>query len=156
MKRILTSGSRRARATLFAAALAAVPAAAVAGDPLVPYRVSGGEIPEPLGGLKGDPVRGRELYLSRESNCALCHLLPDGDPRQMGDIGPPLGGVASRFSIGALRLRVVDSRRINPGTIMPAYYRVDGLNRVAAAYAGRPVLTAQEIEDVVAFLATLR
>ena len=74
----------------------------------------------------------------------------------MGDLGPPLDGVASRYSAGQLRLRIVDMSRVNPETIMPSYHRAEGLNRVAAPYRGRPVLTAQQVEDTVAFLLTLR
>jgi len=74
----------------------------------------------------------------------------------MGNVGPALEGVGTRLSAGALRLRIVDSAQINPGTVMPAYYRVNGLTRVAAAYAGKPVFDAQEVEDMVAFLRTLR
>jgi L-cysteine S-thiosulfotransferase len=128
----------------------------VCAQPLAPFKVEAGEIRAPLGGLKGDAARGRAVFLARESNCALCHVLPDGDPRLMGNIGPPLGGVAARFTPGELRLRIVDSIRINPQTTMPSYYRIDGLTRVAPSYAGKPVFTAQEVEDVVAFLSTLR
>jgi sulfur-oxidizing protein SoxX len=123
---------------------------------LVPFKVRGDSISAPLAGLKGDPARGRALFLSRESNCSLCHLLPDGDPRLMGDVGPQLAGIGTRLTAGELRLRIVDSSRVHPDTAMPSYYRVDGLDRVASAYAGKPVLTPQEIEDLVAFLSTLR
>ena len=74
----------------------------------------------------------------------------------MGNLAPPLGGAGARLSEGQLRLRIVDSMRLNPQTIMPSYYRVDGLNQVAAALRGKPVLTAQQVEDVVAYLLTLR
>ena len=74
----------------------------------------------------------------------------------MGDIAPPLSGVGARLSEGQLRLRIVDSSRLNPETVMPSYYKVDGLVRVASAWRGKPVLTAQQIEDVVAYLKTLK
>jgi len=74
----------------------------------------------------------------------------------MGNLAPPLVGVGARLGEGQLRLRIVDSIRLNPQTIMPSYYRVDGLNRVAAAWRGKPVLTAQQVEDTVAYLLTLR
>ena len=74
----------------------------------------------------------------------------------MGNLAAPLGGVGARLGEGQLRLQIVDSMRLNPQTIMPSYYRVDGLNRVAATFRGKPVLTAQQIEDVVAYLLTLR
>ena len=71
-------------------------------------------------------------------------------------MGPSLAGVGLRLSEGQLRLRLVDAAAVNPETIMPSFYRVTGLTRVARAYEDRPVLEADQIEDVVAFLATLR
>ena len=70
----------------------------------------------------------------------------------MGNVGPPLAGVGARLSAGELRLRVVDSTRVNPDSVMPPYHRTDGLNRVAVLYRGEPVLNAQQVEDVVAYL----
>ena len=123
---------------------------------LAPYRVDGDAIDAPLAGLRGDAAKGRDLALGRESNCLLCHAVPDPGGRPTGNIAPPLAGVGARFSPGQLRLRVVDSTRVNPQTPMPAYYRVDGLNGVAAAFRGKPILSAQEVEDVVAYLVTLK
>ena len=90
------------------------------------------------------------------ANCLLCHAIPDPAARFAGDLGPPLAGVGGRLTIPQLRLRVADIIRLNPATIMPSYYRVDGLSLVASAYRGKPILTAAEIEDIVAYLATLR
>lgn len=126
-----------------------------AGDVLVPYRVQGDAIREPLAPA-GDPVSGRETAFGRDGNCLLCHAVPDAGKILMGNLGPQLDGVGARLSEGQLRLRIVDSARLNPDTIMPSYYRVEGLNRVGAAWRGRPVLTAQQVEDMVAFLQTLR
>lgn len=124
---------------------------------LVPYRVEGNEIRAPLSREPGDAARGREVAINRnEGACTLCHALPEAGERFMGNIGPPLAGVGVRLSPGELRLRVVDPTRINPNTSMPGYYRIDGLNAVASEYRGKPILTAQQIEDVVAYLATLR
>lgn len=110
-----------------------------------------------LTGLKGDPARGRALVLDRQAGlCLLCHSGPFPELSVQGDLAPDLGGVGGRLSSGQLRLRLVDARRFNPLTLMPAYYQVSGLTRVAAPYEGRPLLTAEEIEDVVAFLETLR
>jgi sulfur-oxidizing protein SoxX len=86
----------------------------------------------------------------------LCHSGPFPEERFQGNLAPDLKGAGTRWSAGQLRLRVVDSRKLDAGTIMPAYYAVDGLDRVAPVYRGKPILTAEEIEDVVAFLATLR
>ena len=129
--------------------------AARAEETIVSYRVERGAIAAPLAG-RGDPARGREIVLSRDSNCILCHAVPDSGVRFMGDLGPPLAGAGARLTAGQLRLRIADSMRLNPDTIMPSYYRVEGLTGVAAQYRGRPVLTAQQIEDVVAYLLTLR
>ena len=114
-------------------------------------------MPGSLTGRPGDAIRGREIALSRErGNCAICHVIPAPDEQVHGDVGPSLRGIADRLSEGQMRFRVVDERRVNPKSIMPSYFRVDGLKRVAPAYAGKSALTAEEIEDIVAFLGTLR
>jgi sulfur-oxidizing protein SoxX len=123
---------------------------------LVPYRVAGDEIPKPLVSQPGDANRGREVVAGRDGNCLLCHALPDAGKRMMGDLAPPLTGVAVRLSAGQMRLRIVDSTLLNPATIMPSYYRVEGLNQVAEQWPGKPVLSAQQVEDVIAYLRTLR
>ena len=104
----------------------------------------------------GDASRGLGIALDRaRGNCVTCHELPLAVDFP-GNIGPPLAGAADRYSAGELRLRLVDSKQINPDSNMPSYYRVAGLNGVRQAFAGRPILTAQEIEDVLAYLLTLR
>lgn len=125
-------------------------------DALTPYRVEGDAIRGPLAAAPGDPTRGREIVFGRDSNCLLCHVVPEAGARAMGNLAPPLGGVGARTGEGRLRLQIVDSMRLNPQTNMPSYYRVDGLNQVAASFRGKPVLTAQQVEDVVAYLLTLR
>lgn len=129
--------------------------AAAAPDALVPYRVLDDAIPEPLAAA-GDAARGRDVLLGRDGNCLLCHAVPEAGKRFMGNLAPPLSGVGSRLSAAQLRLRVVDSMRLNRDTIMPSYYRVDGLARVATAWRGKPILSAQQVEDVVAYLQTLQ
>jgi sulfur-oxidizing protein SoxX len=136
--------------------LAPGPVAAAAPQVLAAYRRQGAEIPEPLAGLRGDAARGRALFMTRDGTCVLCHPAPGGDPRLTGNIGPPLDGVGSRLSAGALRLRLVEPSAFNPQTVMPSYYRVSGLTRVAPAYAGQPIYDSQTIEDMVAYLLTLR
>lgn len=120
------------------------------------YEVRGDAIESALTESPGDPARGREILMGRDGNCLLCHALPETGARFMGNLAPPLSGVASRLSAGQIRLRIVDSLRIDPGTIMPSYHRVHGLERVAEPFRGRPILTAQQVEDVVAYLSTLR
>ena len=115
------------------------------------------EIPAPLTGARGDPVRGRALVANRQAGlCLLCHSGPFPEERFQGDLAPDLTGVGARLSQGQIRLRIVDSTKLNPQSIMPAYYRSEGLTRVAPAFRGKTVLTAEQIEDVVAYLVTLK
>jgi len=124
---------------------------------LVPFAMDGDAIPAPLTGAGGDPARGRAIVTNRQVGlCLLCHSGPFPEERFQGNLGPDLAGVGARLSEGQLRLRIVDSGRINPSTIMPAYYKIEGLTRVAPALRGKPVLNAEQIEDVVAFLKTVR
>lgn len=113
--------------------------------------------PVSLTGKPGDAIRGRAIVLDRRvGNCLICHKAPvEGEPFQ-GDLGPDLAGVAARLSEGQIRYRLVDQSRLNPATLMPPYHRTDGLSRVAERFQGLPVLRADEIEDVVAWLATLK
>jgi L-cysteine S-thiosulfotransferase len=131
--------------------------AAGAGDSrLVPYEVVGDAIPESLTGRTGDPASGRAIVVNRQVGlCLLCHTGPFPEERLPGSLAPDLAGVGKRLSVGQLRLRIVDASRLNSNTIMPPYYRNEGLTRVAPTYAGKPVLSAEQVEDVVAFLATL-
>ncbi len=141
---------------MLAALLIACAAPALAQASQRPYRVVGNTIPESLTGARGDPARGRAIVMKRESTCLLCHSGPFPEERFQGNLSPDLKGTGARWSEGELRLRMVDATRLNPATIMPAFYRVDGLNRVGTSWRGKPILTAEQIEDVVAFLATLR
>jgi L-cysteine S-thiosulfotransferase len=123
---------------------------------LVPYQIVGDAIPVPLTRKAGDPARGRAIVGDRKLGlCLLCHSGPFPEDKLQGTLAPDLAGAGSRLSVGQLRLRIVDASRVNPNTIMPPYYRTAGLSRVAQAYAGRPILGAEQVEDVVAFLATL-
>jgi sulfur-oxidizing protein SoxX len=143
-------------AALAMAGLAALPAAGGGALAQAP-EIVGDAVPRSLTGRPGDAARGRAIVLGpTRGNCTICHVVPAADERFHGDLAPSLRGVADRLTLGQLRLRMVDSRRVNPETIMPAYFRVEGFRRVAAAFAGRPVMTAEEIEDVVAYLATLK
>ena len=122
-----------------------------------PFSVEGDAIVTPLAAMPGDASRGRAIVASRQTGlCLLCHSGPFPEQRAQGTLAPSLAGAGSRWSEGQLRLRVADARRIDPATMMPSYYRIDGLTRVGTAWQGRPVLTGQEVEDVVAFLRTQR
>jgi L-cysteine S-thiosulfotransferase len=137
--------------------IAAFAYGALAEDSLRPYMVVGNAIPKSLTGMKGDPEHGRAIVVNRQVGlCLLCHSGPFPEEKFQGTLAPDLKGAGSRATEGRLRLRIVDAGRLKADTIMPPYYRVEGLNRVAPAFQGKPVLTAEQIEDVVAYLATLR
>ena len=113
----------------------------------------------PLAGAlaAGDAARGAALVASRSQGlCVLCHALPGQLPAHQGTLGPPLGGVGARLDADALRQRLLAPERFNPDTVMPAYGRSEGLVQVAAALRGKPLLAPAQIDDVVAYLATLR
>lgn len=138
-----------------AASLAA--GSALAQEALRPYEVIGDAIPASLTGTPGDAAKGRAIVGARQVGlCLLCHSGPFPEERFQGELAPDLRGAGSRWNGGQLRLRIVDSGRLNPATIMPPYYRLDGLHRVAPNFRGKPILTAEQIEDVVAYLETLR
>ena len=110
-----------------------------------------------LTGKPGDPARGRAIVANRTVGlCLLCHSGPFPEEKLQGNLAPDLAGTGGRWSAGQLRLRVVDARRLNPESIMPPYYRIEGLDRVAPAFREKPIFSAQQIEDVVTFLASLK
>ena len=115
-------------------------------------------IEAPLCGLEGDPVRGRALAAdSHTGNCLACHPMPIPEEPFHGTIGPSLNGVGARYTPAQIRLRIVDEQQINPWTIMPGFYRDPHLaNRVAGEYWGKTFLTAQQVEDLVSYLASLK
>ena len=120
------------------------------------YAVVADAIPDSLTGRSGDAAQGRALILNRTSTCILCHSGPFAEEKFQGDLAPDLAGAGNRWSEGQLRLRLVDASRLNAATIMPSYYRLDGLDRVGPAWRGKPILSAGQIEDMVAYLASLR
>ena len=123
---------------------------------LRPYVVVADAIPDSLTGMAGDPARGRALVIARTSTCILCHSGPFPEEKFQGDLAPDLAGAGSRWSAGQLRLRLVDASSFNPATIMPSFYRVNGLDRVGPAWRGKPILSTEQIEDIVAYLTSLR
>jgi len=103
----------------------------------------------------GDSARGREIFVAREAgHCVLCHSAPG--IAVAGNVGPPLAGVGSRLTAGQIRLRIADITRVNPDSAMPSFHRTEGLERVASGHVGRPALDAQQVEDLVAWLGTLK
>jgi L-cysteine S-thiosulfotransferase len=121
------------------------------------YRIVGDAIPASLTGKNGDAARGRAIVGNRQLGlCLLCHSGPFPEERFQGNLAPDLAGAGNRSNAGQLRLRIVDASHLNPDTIMPPYYKTDGTTRVASAFRGKPVLTAEQIEDVIAYLLTLK
>lgn len=142
---------------LLLAGLFALVAAAAGAQPLAPYTVSGDGIAQPLAGLSGNAAEGRRIVATRQLGlCLLCHGGPLPEEPFQGNLAPDLAGAGQRWSAAQLRLRLVDPQRLNPDSIMPAYHRASGLTRVAPAWRERPLLSAQQIEDVIAFLTTLK
>jgi sulfur-oxidizing protein SoxX len=126
-------------------------------DELRPFKITGDTIVESLSGTRGDAARGRAIVADRQKGlCLLCHTGPFPEQRFQGTLAPDLRGTGARWSEGQLRLRLVDSAKLNEATIMPSYYRNNGFTRVGAAWQDKPILDAEQIEDVVAFLATLK
>lgn len=124
------------------------------------FVVVGDGIPQPLTATSGDVARGRAIVVNRQQGlCLLCHSGPFADAREQGNLASNLQGAGSRWTAAQLRLRVADARRLDPGGLMPALHRTppeDSLQRVGVAWRDKPVLDAQQVEDVVAFLQTLR
>jgi len=156
----LQTGPRRHRRVMVIAmsatlAAGAMCATAVRAQPA--YEVVGDAIPKPLTDAPGDPARGRALVANRQVGlCLLCHTAPIPEERFQGTLAPDLAGAGARWSVPQLRLRIVDSHRLNPESIMPAYYRSDGFTRVGKSWQGKTILAAQQIEDVVAYLEGLK
>ncbi len=124
---------------------------------LIAYKIAGDAIPASLTGNQGDAARGRMIVANHNTGlCLLCHSGPFPQDKFQGTMAPDLGSAGARWSEGQLRLRIVDASKFNAATIMPPFYRVDHLARVAPAFRDKPVLTAVEVEDVVAYLMTLK
>ncbi len=130
-------------------AMAGADATVLAGDAVA--------VAQSLTGSAGDPDRGRAIIIDRQKGlCLLCHSGPFPEEPLQGNLAPSLEGAGSRWTEGQLRLRLMDNKRVNPESIMPAYHRIEGLNRVGSAWRDRPILNAAEIEDVLAFLMGLK
>ena len=124
---------------------------------LVKYKVVVDAIPQSLTGEAGDPAKGRKTAINRKKgNCLACHVMPVPEQADHGEVGPPLNEVASRLSAGQIRLRIVNPKVVNPGTIMPAFYRTKGLHRVQKKWQGKTIISAQDVEDITAYMMTLK
>ena len=128
----------------------------VKAETTMPYEITGDSIAGPLTDMPGDPKRGLSLVRDpANASCLICHSLPIPNEPDQGALGPSLEGVAGRLSEAELRLRLVNPKQLNPDTIMPGYYVVEGLYRVDLPYQGKPIYDAQQVEDVLAYLMTL-
>jgi sulfur-oxidizing protein SoxX len=146
-----------ARAGLLDVVVALSVPAASAQEGAQPYAVVRDAIPRPLASRPGDATRGRAIVANRSVGlCLLCHSGPIPEERFQGTLAPSLAGAGTRWSQAQLRLRIADGARLNPDTIMPPYYRTTDLQHVAKGFEGKTILTAEQVEDVVAYLATLK
>lgn len=135
----------------------ALAACAAAAQETAAYTVVADRIEQPLQGLAGDAARGRAIVASRAQGlCLLCHAAPIAEERFQGNLAPDLAGAGARYSAAQLRLRIVDPRRVNPSTFMPAFHSTTNLSRVGGTWQGKVILSAQQVEDVVAYLSTLK
>jgi len=134
--------------------------AACSADPgaLVPAnRITGDAILQPLTAIPGDRVSGEALFANRDQgHCILCHKVSGLRAEFQGTIGPDLSHVGDRLSPAQLRLRIVDYQLVRPGALMPSYYRIHDLYQVEEAYVGETILSAQDVEDIIAYLAELK
>ena len=144
--------------TAIAVTLGLLLGASAQAEELVMFQVINGErIDKSLTGQPGDPASGRKIAVDRKlGNCLACHVLPIPEQPFHGEVGPDLSEVAGTLSEGEIRLRIVNSKIVNPDTIMPAFYRKDGFERVLKKFQGKTMLSAQQVEDVVAYLVTLK
>lgn len=138
-------------------AFASAPAAAGDTGP-VSYEVNDAfAIPQALTDTPGDPVMGRKWAINRKlGNCLSCHQMPIPEEQFHGETGPALYGVGDAYTEGELRLRIVDPKAVNPYSMMPGFYRTEGLHRVRKGFENKTILTAQQVEDIVAYLMTLK
>ncbi|MEL6415310.1 MAG: sulfur oxidation c-type cytochrome SoxX [Pseudomonadota bacterium] len=116
-------------------------------------QIVGDTIPAALSSESGIAERGQSIFVDRErGHCVLCHAIDELDAEFQGNVGPDLSTVGGRLSPGQLRMRIVDYQIVRPGTLMPSYYRIHDLYQVAEEYQDEPILTAQEVEDLVVYL----
>ncbi|MCC7166489.1 MAG: sulfur oxidation c-type cytochrome SoxX [Rhodospirillales bacterium] len=150
--------SRKTRILVLALLLGLVgPTSAWAQQNLVAYAIVKDGIPQSLTGKPGDPARGRKLFAqTTKGNCLSCHQAPIPEELFHGKIGPELDEVGARLTAAEMRLRIVDPKVLNPDTMMPAFYKINGLNRVMKAWEGKAILAADEVEDIIAYLQTLK
>lgn len=146
---------------LFTAAMGVAVAGAIAtgamAQDMAKVEIVNGTVPKSLTGKPGDPAAGKKAAINmKKGNCLACHEMPIPEQQFHGKTGPSLMGIGSRQDEATLRMRLVDSKVINPDTMMPSFYKTEGLHRVAKDFVGKTVLEAQEVEDIVAYLLTIK
>jgi len=148
---------RQALVVIMCSALVFLPSALSAEDSgLVKFIIVDHEIPQPLTSEPGDPAKGKKIVTdASNATCLICHAMPIPEQPDHGNLAPDLTGIGSRYTAGQLRLRIVNPKAFNPDTIMPAYYRNSGFTRVLGEFAEKTVYSAQDVEDVIAYLLTL-
>ncbi|MCP5073137.1 MAG: sulfur oxidation c-type cytochrome SoxX [Rhodobacteraceae bacterium] len=150
----------RHKLILLAGLSAAVASASFAAD-VAPAGVSFGEdgiVNVSLTGVPGDPVAGKDAFVNRkQGNCLACHINDDASEHSFhGEVGPPLNGAADRWDEAQLRGIVINSKLTFEDTIMPSFYRLENGSRTMEKFVGKTILTAQQVEDIVAYLGTLK
>ena len=117
-----------------------------------------GAVVTSLTGVPGDAVNGRKVFMNRkQGNCLACHVNAEmSDQTFHGEVGPSLDGVADRWTQAEIRGMIINSKKVFEGTIMPAFYRDSGFTRILEKFQGKTILKAQQVEDVVAYLLTLK
>ena len=130
---------------------------ATAAKELVKYVVKDGAIAKSLTGKPGDAAKGRKLAINRKKgNCLACHVMPIPEQAFHGEVGPDLAGVGGRMSEGKIRLQIVDPKRNISDSIMPSFYRTAGFTKVLKKFKGKTILSAAEVEDLVAYVKTIK
>lgn len=117
-----------------------------------------GEVAASLTGQAGDAAEGRKVFSNRKlGNCLACHMNAEMPEQTFhGEVGPPLDGVADRWTAAQMRAILTNSRAVFEDTIMPSFYRDSGYNRTLDKFEGKTILSAQQVEDVIAYLQTLK
>ena len=145
--------------TLIALAATLIGSSAAISETISPASVvfTDGEVATSLTGVAGDAASGRKAFLNRKKgNCLACHSNTETDDQPFhGEVGPMLDGAADRWTEAELRGLLTNSKMMFEGTIMPAFYRADGYTRNLEKFEGKTILSAQEVEDVLAYLLTL-
>ena len=137
--------------------LAALLCLAACSDAPIQSRIVGDAMPHPVGNVAGDPAQGKTVFTDRDGgHCVLCHRVDGLEALFQGNLGPDLSHVGARLEAGQIRLRIVDYSQVKESATMPPYFRINDLNQVQTSYVGKTVLSPEEVEHLVAYLASLK